>query len=82
MKDPRHREIAAAATWHRSEAVRLQQQLASMTPAYADQIGPAAVLRMHADADTNLQLADEHDAHLARLYPPEPVDVDEGPVLF
>lgn len=84
VKDPRHRELAAAAAYHRAEAARVVEHLGTMTPAYAEQIGPAAVLRIHADHDTHLELADEYDAHLARLYPPEPdpVDVDESPGLF
>lgn len=77
------KQIKAEAAWYRSEHERIDRQLAAMTPGHAEAIGAAAVRRMHADHETFLQLAEEHESHLATYYP-DLVDqvADDAPALF
>lgn len=63
------KQIQRDAAWYRGEHERVDRELAAMTPEHAAAIGEAAVRRMHADHETFLQLAEEHEAHLARFYP-------------
>lgn len=63
------KQIQRDAAWYRAEHERVDRELAAMTPEHAAAIGPAAVRRLHADHETFLQLAEEHEAHLARFYP-------------
>lgn len=63
------KQIQRDAAWCRGEHERVDRELANMTPEHAAAIGPAAVRRLHADHETFLQLAEEHEAHLARFYP-------------
>lgn len=78
-------QLAAEAAWYRSEAERLLVELEDMTPGHREAIGVAAVRRMEVDADTFRQLAEEHEAYLARVYPelaPAAEQGDAEPGLF
>lgn len=57
-------DLAREAAWWRSEHDRLGRELARMTPAHADAIGPVAVRRMQVDHETALQLARECEIRL------------------
>lgn len=78
------KQIKADAAWYRAEAARLRAELDAMTPARVAAYGAAAVQRMHVDHDTFIELAEEHEQHLARFYPDlvEQQDEAEAPGLF
>lgn len=76
------RQLRADAAWYRAEHESLKRELAALTPARIDALGPAHVRRMRADVDTFRQLADEHDTYLADRYPSTPRAPADDPGLF
>lgn len=77
------KQIKAEAGWYRAEHERLDRELGAMTPGHAHALGPAAVRRMRASCDTFLEMAEEHERHLASFYPELVDDVaEENPALF
>lgn len=78
------KQIQRDAAWYRGEHQRVDRELAAMTPEHAAAIGEAAVRRLHADHETFLLLAEEHEAHLKKYYPElvEAADTADDVALF
>lgn len=62
-------QLEAEAAWWRAEHERLGRELARMSAAHAEAIGPVAVRRMQVDHETALQLARDCEVRLGALRP-------------
>ncbi|XBB66885.1 hypothetical protein ABFU82_22675 [Nocardioides sp. WV_118_6] len=62
-------QLEAEAAWWRAEQERLGRELARMSAAHAEAIGPVAVQRMQVDHETALHLARDCEIRAGALGP-------------